>query len=80
MHLALLNFMHSLQGPFKGNIEDIYIYRKLNTNNKFEHVSDFSLYGRWEALIVGRPLTISTPGKPNSEKGFVVILFKIIAF
>ena len=35
--------------------------------------SDFSLYGTWEGVVVGKILpqgvgTISTPGKLNSEK------------
>ena len=48
----------------------------IHKNHNFEHFSDFALYGRWGALIVGKrlpqgPLTISTPGKPNSDNFFV---------
>ena len=47
------------------NRKDIKIYLS-------DYFSDFSLYGSWEGLVVWKslrqgPLTISTPGKPNSD-------------
>ena len=76
---------------FFSKISEMCFCSKYLENNRKrikQHNSNFlicSLYGRWEALVVGKrlpqgPLTIPTPGKPNSEKWFVGIFVRFLPF
>ena len=68
------NFTGTLRGPigpFKGISRRLY--GKCNKMHNFNAFSDFAFYGSWDGLIWCKILlrglgTISTPGKPNSEK------------